>query len=195
MKFNGATFNKAQQDQLKKKVGAELDEVYSRMLNYTGDWASGNEYHENDVVTWSTDGHLYEVIKAHTSSSTIDPRNTEYYKAMTTTKFITHDYKAPFNANKLKEIEEIFKKQESGKRIICYYGAIICRPYRTTQPSFYAIYDNGGIGGNFNGIVIDCYYVFNNTMQGRRTTITESETPITITDIGAPTYLRIFEEV
>lgn len=27
MKFNGATFNKAQQDQLKKKVGAELDKI------------------------------------------------------------------------------------------------------------------------------------------------------------------------
>ena len=89
MKFNGATFNKAQQDQLKKKVGAELDEVYSRMLNYTGDWASGNEYHENDVVTWA-DGHLYEVIKAHTSSSTIDPSNTEYYKAMTSTRLLTY---------------------------------------------------------------------------------------------------------
>ena len=87
MKFNGATFNKAQQDQLKKKVGAELEDVYSRMLNYTGDWVTGNEYHENDVVTWSTDGHLYEVIKAHTSSSTIDPSNTEYYKAMTARKY------------------------------------------------------------------------------------------------------------
>ena len=82
MKFNGATFNKAQQDQLKKKVGAELDKVYSRMLNYTGDWATGNEYHEHDVVTWS-DGNLYEVIKAHTSSATIDPSKAEYYKAMT----------------------------------------------------------------------------------------------------------------
>ena len=96
MKFNGATFNKAQQDQLKKKVGAELDnvikkvdEVDSRMLNYEGDWATGNENHENDVVTW-TDGHLYEVIKAHTSSSTIDPSNTEYYKAMTSTRLLSY---------------------------------------------------------------------------------------------------------
>ena len=94
MKFNGATFNKAQQDQLKKKVGAELDdvikkvdEVDSRMLNYAGDWVTGNEYHENDVVTWNKDGHLYEVIKAHTSSSIIDPSNAEYYKAMTATKY------------------------------------------------------------------------------------------------------------
>ena len=30
MKFNGATFNKAQQDQLKKKVGAELDGVVKK---------------------------------------------------------------------------------------------------------------------------------------------------------------------
>lgn len=90
MKFNGATFNKAQQDQLKKKVGAELDELSSRMLNYTGDWVTGNEYHENDVVTWNKDGHLYEVIKAHTSSSTIDPSNTEYYKAMTSTRLLSY---------------------------------------------------------------------------------------------------------
>ena len=90
MKFNGSTFNKAQQDQLKKKVGAELDEVIkkvedvdTRMLNYMGDWVAGNEYKENDVVTWGADGHLYEVIKAHTSSATFDPDNPEYYKAMT----------------------------------------------------------------------------------------------------------------
>ena len=50
-------------------------------LPYKGDWVNGTEYHENDVVTWGTDGHLYKVIKAHTSSSTIDPSNTEYYKA------------------------------------------------------------------------------------------------------------------
>lgn len=99
MKFNGATFNKAQQDQLKKKVGADLeaviakvDDVDSRMLNYTGDWVTDNEYHENDVVTWGTNGHLYEVIKAHTSSSTIDPSNTVYYKAMTATKYKTTNF-------------------------------------------------------------------------------------------------------
>lgn len=79
MKINGTIFSKPQQDQLKRGIGAELDKVVAkvddvdkRMLNYTGDWTSGNEYHENDVVTWGTDGHLYEVIKAHTSSSTID---------------------------------------------------------------------------------------------------------------------------
>lgn len=90
MEFNGATFNKAQQDQLKKKVGAELDDIVkkvedvdARMLNYMGNWVTGNEYKENDVVTWANDGHLYEVIKAHTSSATFDPHNREYYKAMT----------------------------------------------------------------------------------------------------------------
>ena len=95
MKFNGATFNKAQQDQLKKKVGAELedvikkvDDVDSRILNYTGDWATGKEYHENDIVTWAEDGHLYEVIKAHTSSATINPNKTAYYKAMTARKYV-----------------------------------------------------------------------------------------------------------
>ena len=94
MKINGTIFSKPQQDQLKRGIGTELDKVVTkvddvdaRMLNYMGDWASGNEYHENDVVTWGTDGHLYEVIKAHTSSVTFGPDNPEYYKAMTARKF------------------------------------------------------------------------------------------------------------
>ena len=124
MKFNGATFNKAQQDQLKKKVGAELDdvikkvdEVDSRMLNYTGDWVTDNEYHENDVVTWTHDGHLYEVIKAHTSSSTINPSNTEYYKAMTARKSenITLGYNVDITAELLTKLADA---QNEGKQII-----------------------------------------------------------------------------
>lgn len=94
MKFNGTIFSKPQQDQLKEVIGKEVEAVVkkvnnvdARMLNYTGDWVADNEYHEHDVVTWS-DGNLYEVIKAHTSSSTIAPSNTEYYKAMTESKSI-----------------------------------------------------------------------------------------------------------
>lgn len=94
MKINGTIFSKPQQDQLKRGIGAELDKVVAkvedvdkRMLNYTGDWVTDNEYHENDVVTWGTDGHLYEVIKEHTSSDSIKPDNAEYYKAMTATKY------------------------------------------------------------------------------------------------------------
>lgn len=90
MKFNGTIFSKPQQDQLKEKIGNELekvsakvDEVDARMLNYKGDWVEGYEYHENDVVTWADNGQLYEVIKAHTSSDTLKPNNTVYYKAMT----------------------------------------------------------------------------------------------------------------
>ena len=82
MKFNGAIFSKPQQDQLKENIGNELEKVSARMLNYKGDWVDGDEYHEKDIVTW-TDGNLYEVIKAHTSSNTLKPGNTEYYKAMT----------------------------------------------------------------------------------------------------------------
>ena len=123
MELNGATFNKAQQDQLKKKVGAELDDVIakvddvdSRMLNYTGDWVTGKEYHENNVVTW-TDGHLYEVIKAHTSSSTIDPSKVEYYKAMTATKYIqyTVDTRTQDGCTKL---NSLCAKARQGKKVI-----------------------------------------------------------------------------
>lgn len=62
------------------------------MLNYTGDWVKGTEYHENDVVTWDTNGHLYMVIKAHKSSTTNSPNNPTYYKAMETRKIINSDY-------------------------------------------------------------------------------------------------------
>ena len=90
MKFNGTIFSKPQQGQLKENIGNELekvsakvDEVDARMLNYKGDWVGGGEYYENDIVTWTDNGQLYEVIKAHTSSDTLKPGNTEYYKAMT----------------------------------------------------------------------------------------------------------------
>ena len=58
-------------------------------LTYKGDWVTNTAYNVNDVVTW-TDGHLYEVIKAHTSSDTLTPSNTEYYKAMTSTRLLSY---------------------------------------------------------------------------------------------------------
>ena len=119
MKINGTIFSKPQQDQLKRGIGAELEKVAASMLNYMGDWASGNEYHENDVVTWNTDGHLYEVIKAHTSSSTIDPSKTEYYKAMTATKY----KKSTFN---LAKTSDIFLFFNALSRISMATSAIEC---------------------------------------------------------------------
>lgn len=56
-------------------------------LVYKGDWVTNTAYNVNDVVTW-TNGNLYEVIKAHTSSDTLKPGNTEYYKTMTKNKII-----------------------------------------------------------------------------------------------------------
>lgn len=55
-------------------------------LVYKGDWATNTAYNVNEVVTWADNGQLYEVIKAHTSSTSIKPNNTEYYKAMTKNK-------------------------------------------------------------------------------------------------------------
>lgn len=54
---------------------------------YKGDWITNTAYNVNDFVTWAADGHLYQVIKAHTSSSTFDPDNAEYYKPMTNKTF------------------------------------------------------------------------------------------------------------
>lgn len=56
-------------------------------LRYKGDWTTGTAYSVNECVTWAADGHMYQVIKAHTSSSTFDPDNAEYYKPMTNKTF------------------------------------------------------------------------------------------------------------
>ena len=155
MKFNGATFNKAQQDQLKKKVGAELEELSSRMLNYTGDWVTGNEYHENDVVTWNKDGHLYEVIKAHTSSSTFDPDNPDYYKAMTATKYtkITFSQTGVMSIQDKERLIEAIRTDPNAIIHGVYHGAsMILRPLDDT-----AIYPTiGGVvmGPSTMGFVV-----------------------------------------
>lgn len=52
-------------------------------LRYKGDWTTNTAYKLNECVTWAADGHMYQVIKEHTSSSSLDPDNAEYYKPMT----------------------------------------------------------------------------------------------------------------
>ena len=128
MKFNGAIFSKPQQDQLKENIGNELekvsakvDEVDARMLNYKGDWVSGDEYHEKDIVTWADNGQLYEVIKSHTSSATIKPDNTEYYKAMTSTKFTSKTYSMPDQAQRELMIYDVKNAILSYKRAITLF--------------------------------------------------------------------------
>lgn len=75
MKINGTIFSKPQQDQLRRAI-----ENGGSGLNYKGDWASGNEYHENDVVTYS--GNLYEVVQSGISNTAPDA-TPSMYKAMT----------------------------------------------------------------------------------------------------------------
>lgn len=85
-------------------------------LTYKGDWVTNTAYNVNDCVTW-TDGHLYEVIKAHTSSDTLAPSNTEYYKAMTASKAET--VKIAYNANITGELlTKMVDAQDKGKQII-----------------------------------------------------------------------------
>lgn len=75
MNINGTIFSKPQQDQLKRAIASG-----GSGLNYKGDWASGNEYHENDVVTYS--GDLYYVVQSGISNTTPDA-TPSMYKAMT----------------------------------------------------------------------------------------------------------------
>lgn len=132
MKINGTIFSKPQQDQLKRAI-----ESGGSGLNYKGDWASGNEYHENDVVTWAQDEHLYEVIKAHTSSSTIDPSNTEYYKAMTARKFSKIEGTIATNGNFSINLYDILTKQSTK-------GAVLAlTPSGRSDPIEFTIYKAG----------------------------------------------------
>lgn len=138
MKFNGTIFSKPQQDQLKENIGIELEKIDARMLNYKGDWVTGDEYHENDVVTWANDGHLYEVIKAHTSSSTLKPGNTEYYKAMTAHKLIHEDFDSNFNASAIKRIGAIAKTHPEAIVGVAYGGAItLGKPFVTNNTELF----------------------------------------------------------
>lgn len=150
MKFNGTIFSKPQQDQLKEKIGNELekvsakvDEVDARMLNYKGDWVEGYEYHENDIVTWTDNGNLYEVIKSHTSSTSIKPNNTEYYKAMTTKGYY---YKIYGNnvGERTSAVSDITYALNSNRRAFCYI----------TQINGYKIrLDFSEIVTSYNGVV------------------------------------------
>lgn len=85
-------------------------------LSYKGDWAIYTAYNVNDCVTW-TDGHLYEVIKAHTSSDTLAPSNTEYYKAMTASEPTKYelDLSTADGRNTLVSLSQVAKQ---GKRVV-----------------------------------------------------------------------------
>ena len=95
-------------------------------LSYKGDWVTNTAYNINECVTW-TDGHLYQVIKEHTSSDTIAPSNAEYYKAMTTTKYIKHTY-SNIGTQQIKEIINIFKKVKDGKNVYAAIGNDVYMP-------------------------------------------------------------------
>lgn len=156
MKINGTIFSKPQQDQLRKLGGGispeieqKINDLDARMLNYMGDWVSNNDYHEKDVVTWTTDGNLYEVIQAHKSSASNDPDNPQYYKAMTQIKYIKHTY-TTLNASAIAEIADICKKVETGKDVYINFPALstILRPSNIAEGgvSASAAYTSGDSG-------------------------------------------------
>lgn len=167
MKINGTIFSKPQQDQLKRGIGTELDKVVAkvddvdkRMLNYMGDWASGNEYHENDVVTWGTDGHLYEVIKAHTSSATFNPDNPEYYKAMTVSKLKSFYFRLTNTSGVNAFIRDNFE------RIVCVIGEFgTARKHQLNINYDNNIANFSFFGHSGNVTIIDWWYSTNGTSE------------------------------
>lgn len=93
-------------------------------ITYKGDWVTNTAYNVNDCVTW-TDGHLYEVIKAHTSSSTIAPSNPEYYKAMTAKKIVRENFSPNYSQDTINRIKEIVKKHPDAVVGMFYSGTIL----------------------------------------------------------------------
>lgn len=92
-------------------------------LSYKGDWATNTAYNVNECVTW-TDGHLYEVIKAHTSSKSLTPANSEYYKAMTAKKIVRENFGPNYSTTTINRIKEIVKKHPDAVVGMFYSGGI-----------------------------------------------------------------------
>ena len=121
-------------------------------LIYKGDWATSTAYNVNDIVTWADDGHLYEVIKAHTSSDTLKPGNTEYYKAMTANQIVSYkptiindNYVSEDDYNKLKAISNkiIYAEPES------FVANFKFSDIRGRNLHFFAIHSGAGSGSDY----------------------------------------------
>ena len=191
MKINGTIFSKPQQDQLKRGIGAELDKIAAKIddvLNYMGDWVSGTEYHENDVVTYN--GNLYEVVQSGTSNTTPDA-SPSMYKAMTETKYIKHSY-TTFNDNTISEIKNILQKAKNGKNVFAIFNNLYYQcGYLGETPSIAGVSASIGGSGNVNGAVISIIRV---KAPLKRTVITVAETQTTIISEDV-TAIDILEEV
>lgn len=94
-----------------------------QFLRYKGNWVTDTAYSVNDCVTWTNDGHLYEVIKAHTSSASFDPDNPEYYQVMTTKKWQTTEF-STWNAASRNTLLNIVKKNADALIRIVFEGAL-----------------------------------------------------------------------
>lgn len=113
----------------------KLGESGGDYLSYKGDWLTNTAYNVNDAVTWKTNGRLYEVIKAHTSSSTIDPSNTEYYKAMMKKKWVRKELPGPIASAK-NDLLNIYAKDQNAIitcihmptaiEILCHFSSNMC---------------------------------------------------------------------
>lgn len=126
----------------------KLGESGGDYLTYKGDWATNTEYNVNECVTW-TDGHLYQVIKAHTSSSTMDPSNSEYYKAMTASKYYSKSYNVNNRESRSSLISDVTGAIHKHRRALCYLGSIdsdykICLEFNEEKDSsFYGVVGTG----------------------------------------------------
>ena len=161
-------------------------------LSYKGDWVTNTAYNVNECVTW-TDGHLYQVIKAHTSSSTIDPSNTEYYKAMTAAKYIKHTLNMGTTEGR-SALTSIAKKGTSdGKRIFVVTGTRIMPLYNTGGLTQFVDILADVNGASFLGVLIEAIVV--GSSSATKWTAQIKDSGVTHNAVNLSDILTVYEEV
>jgi len=195
MKINGTIFSKPQQDQLKRGIGAELDKVVAKidgMLNYMGDWISGKEYHENDVVTYS--GNLYEVVQSGTSNTTPDA-TPSMYKAMTTSKYTQYTLDLTTSNGRNNAIE-LCKQSQQGKNIIAIVGTTHYQIsyVNTSTGRIILCAITGFISGNeISSAIIKLLRIEHNSSSVTQVTVGSSETTVTTDTTGLNAIIFLVE--
>ena len=207
MKFNGATFNKAQQDQLKKKVGAELEAVVEKAneaaknsLRYAGGWNISTKYHKNDVVTKGKGIFIALRDNAHSDPSnneetwkpapSLRPQSIGYTSSSTTGTA----YRAV-----LSKIEEIVTNYSSSYPNRGYNGELlIVADVDGTTRNFVLTDYNGDISATALCITArtgntPTLYVIHLTKDagGKAWKLDFSSSPLSMTEIGAPTNVGL----
>lgn len=207
MKLNGATFNKAQQDQLKKKIGAELEAVVEKAneaaknsLRYAGIWTSSTKYHKNDVVTKGTGIFIAQRDNTHSDPS----NNEETWKPAPSLKPQSIGYTSGSTTGTayravLSKIKEIVENYSSSYPNRGYNGELLIVANVDGATLNFVLTDyNGDKSATALCITartgnIPTLYVIHltNDAGGKAWKLDFSSSPLSMTEIGAPTNVGL----